>query len=166
MPETNYFTGIDVVEKDAEGNVIAVLDSADVKDSEARADLADLEEYVETLTGFTRTVLYDSGSYTQYAPFQTDVNLSDNLSKYDMVMVMIGTAADNVRVGKYECDTAIFDVPLLMRNDFNAHYAGYYQRWMDIKFTDTTFNILNSDAVVESSDLKPCIYMIIGYKWG
>lgn len=37
-----YFTGIDVVD----GNTTT---SADVKDSEARADLADLEDYIETL---------------------------------------------------------------------------------------------------------------------
>jgi len=116
--------------------------------------------------GFTRTVLYDSGGYDQYAPFQTDVPLLDNLSNYDFIVVSIGTDGDNTRLGKYECDSAVYDVQTILRNDYNAHYAGYKERWCDIHFTDTTFNILNSDAPSESSSLKPCVYFIVGYKFG
>lgn len=116
--------------------------------------------------GFTRTVLYDSGGYDTYAPFQTDVPLLDNLSNYDFIVVSIGTDDDNTRVGKYGCDSAVYDVKLLMRNDYNAHYAGYYQRWFGIRFTDTTFNIMNSEAPYEGSSFKPCVYFIIGYKFG
>lgn len=116
--------------------------------------------------GFTRTVLYDSGGYDQYAPFQTDVPLLDNLSNYDFIVVSIGTDDDNARLGKYECDSAVYDVQLILRNDYNAHYAAYYQRWCDIRFTDTTFNIMNSNAPSESTSLKPCVYFIVGYKFG
>ena len=116
--------------------------------------------------GFTRTVLYDSGGYDQYAPFQTDVPLLDNLSNYDFIVVSVGTDGNNTRLGKYECDSAVYDVQLILRNDYYAHYAGYQRRWCDIHFTDTTFNIMNSEAPDESSSLKPCVYFIVGYKFG
>lgn len=115
--------------------------------------------------GFTRTVLYDSGGYDRYAPFQTDVPLLDNLSNYDFILLCVGTDGDNARLGKYECDSAVFDVQLILRNDYNAHYAGYSTRWLDIHFTDTTFNIMNSDTPSESSSLKPCVYFLFGYKF-
>ena len=121
---------------------------------------------LQNVGGFTRTVLYDSGGYDRYAPFQTDVPLLDNLSNYDFIVVSIGTDGDNTRLGKYECDSVVYDVQLILRNDYYAHYAGYGTRWCDINFTDTTFNILNSDAPSESSSLKPCVYFIVGYKFG
>ena len=57
MPDTQYFTGIDVV---ANGNTIL---SSDVKDGEARADLAELSAYVNGLTPI-RLDVAQNGTYT------------------------------------------------------------------------------------------------------
>lgn len=121
---------------------------------------------LQNVGGFTRTVLYDSGGYDSYAPFQTDVPLLDNLSNYDFIVVSVGTDRDNTSDGMYTCDSAVYDVQLILRNDYNAHYAGYKERWCKIHFTDTTFNILRSESVSESSSFNPCVYFIIGYKFG
>lgn len=57
MPEKQYFKGIDVKKN---GIIIA---SIDTKDSEARADLADLEDYVEAMTPVSLSVT-ENGTYT------------------------------------------------------------------------------------------------------
>ena len=58
---------------------------------------------------FQRTLLYDSGSYTSGAAFQTDINLLDNLSNYDIGMIVAGIAEDNDNDNGYGEVTVFFD---------------------------------------------------------
>lgn len=84
MPEKQYFTGIDV----RSGNT--VITSVDVKDSEARQSLDDLEDYVESIAPVALSVT-QNGTYTAptgvfgYSPVTVNVqpnvgtkNISDN----------------------------------------------------------------------------------------
>ena len=37
-----------------------------------------------------KTLLYNSGGFNVYAPYQTEINLLDNLSNYDIVEIITG----------------------------------------------------------------------------
>ena len=116
---------------------------------------------------FGRTLLYDSGSYIDGAPYQTDVDLSDNLSNYDSIICVVGNPQDNGSANGYQCDTFIADVTDALDPDTDSiHYAGYKERWCAVKFTDTTFNQTARGVVSESSNFNPQIYKIYGYKYG
>jgi len=116
---------------------------------------------------FGRTLLYDSGSYIDGAPYQTDVALSDNLSNYDSVICVVGNPQDNGTANGYQCDTFIADVTDALDSDTNGvHYAGYEGRWCVVKFTDTTFNETLRGTNYEGSAFNPQIYKIYGYKYG
>ena len=86
MPEKQYFTGIDV-KKDG-----SIIDSIDAKDSEARADLADLEDYVESIAPVALSIT-ENGTYTAptgvfgYSPVtvDTDYHLPDGYTQLDYV---------------------------------------------------------------------------------
>ena len=112
--------------------------------------------------GLTRTLLYTSGDITQGAPYQTDVNLLDNLNKYDLVMILY--VADD-RTGYECCGTGVYDVQELLTTGYSAHFAGYYCRWSMVHFTNTTFNQAGRGAANEGDEYAPKIYKIYGYKF-
>lgn len=114
-------------------------------------------------SGFQRVLLYDSGSHTTYAASNTDINLLDNLSNYDVVAVGIGTPADNSE--NYALCYAWFDVEDLFDSNYVASWQGYYCRWLQATFTDTTFQYRSSNNNSESSNQIPKIFKIYGYKW-
>ena len=116
-------------------------------------------------SGFQRVLLYDSGSHTTYAASDTDINLLDNLSNYDVVAVGIGTPSDNSE--NYALCYAWFDVgDALTDSDVFANaWQGYYCRWLQVFFTDTTFRYRSSNNNSESSNQIPKIFKIYGYKW-
>lgn len=109
----------------------------------------------------TRTLLYTSGNITQGAPYQTDVNLLDNLNKYDLVMILY--VADS-STGNEACGTGVYDVQELLTTGYNAHFAGYFCRWSTVHFTNTTFNQTGRGAANEGDQYAPQIFKIYGYK--
>ena len=115
--------------------------------------------------GFTRTVLYDSGGDNTYAPDNTDVNLLDNLSKYDMITVITGSPKANTTLGGYTYLTNMFDVQMALVSK-GCYVQGYYQRTIGITFTNTTFRITEHSAGSDESGFIPQVYKIIGYKFG
>lgn len=113
-------------------------------------------------SGFSETSLYDSGSPITGAPFNQDVALLDNLSKYDAVLIEWNTSQDRTSVSpNEETDTVFCTVEELLRNNFILHFTGYSTRWGDIKFTDTSFRFIN-----RGGDRNPEIYKIKGLKFG
>ena len=114
--------------------------------------------------GLTRTVLYDSGSYTQGAPYQEDVNLLDNLNNYDLVMIVVGTNEDSASADGPKLAASVFDTTLALEQDVNMGWQGYYQRYLNVKFTNTKFNIISRGAPNESGYI-PQLYKIYGYKF-
>lgn len=117
------------------------------------------------LVGFTRTVLYDSGDYLHYAPDNTDVNLLDNLSNYDMITVITGSPTANEVLGGYTYLTNLFDVQMALAS-VGCYIQGYDKRTIGITFTNTTFRIIEHSAGSDQSGFIPQVYKIIGYKWG
>lgn len=113
--------------------------------------------------GIERTLLYTTGSYTTASPYQQDVPLLDNLSKYDFISVETGTITDNLSGGA-KIDVAWFDVSEILQNDVLAHWAGYSTRWWQAVFTDTTFNMTARGS--ESGNYVHQIFKIFGYKIG
>jgi len=138
--------------------------SFDVKDSEAREQLNDLEDYVEHMRTFTRTVLYDSGSSSEYAPYQTDVDLADSLSNYDVVALVVGTPTDNQAKDGYIYLSGMFDVQMALTAKI-CYVQGYGTRFIGVKFTDTTFNVAERGSGSEAVGYTHQLYKIIGYKY-
>lgn len=113
-------------------------------------------------SSYTETLLYDSGSPTTGAPFNQDVPLLKNLTKYDAVLIEWNTSQDRSSVSpNEETDTVFCTVEELLRNNFILHFTGYSTRWGDIKFTDTSFKFTN-----RGGDRVPEIYRIKGLKLG
>lgn len=118
---------------------------------------------LQNVGGFTRTVLYDSGAYNTPAPYQTDVNLSDNLSNYDIIAIVTGTQADNTTQAGYRYISEIFDVPMIQASK-TVFMQSIAMRFCEILFTNTTFNVILNGS--ESSGYELQVYKIIGYKFG
>lgn len=84
MPEKQYFEGIDV----KSGST--VITSVDVADSEARADLADLEDYVEGIAPVALSVT-ENGTYTAptgvfgYSPVTVNVPYTASVEYVDYI---------------------------------------------------------------------------------
>ena len=112
--------------------------------------------------GLTRTLLYTTGNITQGAPYQTDVNLLDNLNNYDMIMVLYPA---DTSAGRECCDTRIYDVSELLTSGYHAYYAGYMGRWCMVHFTNTTFNQFDRGSTTEGDQFAPKIYKIYGSKF-
>lgn len=113
--------------------------------------------------GLERTLLYTTGSYTTACPYQQDVPLLDNLSKYDFISVETGTIMDNSSGGA-KIDVAWYDVSEILQPNVLAHWAGYFTRWWQAVFTDTTFNMTARGA--ESGSYNHEIFRVFGYKIG
>lgn len=113
--------------------------------------------------GLERTLLYTTGSYTTACPYQQDVPLLDNLSKYDFISVETGTIMDNSSGGA-KIDVAWYDVSEILQPNVFAHWAGYSTRWWQAVFTDTTFNMTGRGS--ESGSYNHEIFRIFGYKIG
>ena len=111
---------------------------------------------------YSEALLYDSGSPITGAPFNQDVPLLKNLTKYDAVLIEWNTSQDRTDGSpNEETDTVFCTVEELLRNNFILHFAGYGTRWGDIKFTDTSFRFIN-----RGGDKNPEIYRIRGLKFG
>lgn len=112
-------------------------------------------------SAYTETLLYDSGSPIMGAPFNQDVALLNNLSKYDAIVVEWNTSEDRTNASpNEETDIVFCTVEELLRNNFILHFTGYGTRWGDIKFTDTSFRFIN-----RGGDKNPEIYKIKGLKF-
>ena len=112
-----------------------------------------------------RTVLYDSGGYNTYAPYQQDVSLLDNLSNYDVIAIVAGTQNDNTAQSGYRYLSEFFDVPMIQASK-TVFLQSIVSRFGEIEFTDTTFNIVAHGCPGESSGYELQVYKIIGYKYG
>lgn len=121
---------------------------------------------LQNVGGFTRTVLYDSGGYDQYAPDNADVNLLDNLSNYDMITVLTGSPIAAETLGGCQYLTNFFDVQMALTSK-GCYVQGYDKRTIGLAFTNTTFRIIeHSTASPDDNRGIPQVYKIIGYKWG
>ena len=116
---------------------------------------------------FDRALLYDSGGYDTYAPFQTDVPFLDNLSNYDFIQVWIGSHRDQTTyTNGYWVTTAWYDVTnILTDGGSKVNWSGYGSRSIGVEFTNTNFNIFFHSANGEDSGYTPQIYKIYGYKY-
>ena len=115
-------------------------------------------------SSFTRTLLYDSGGYDTYAPYQQDVSLLDNISNYDTIIVevtSVNDAAANPRI----MQNWFIDASLAL-SEPKMSYCMYKERALHVAFTDTTFNITYKSAVSESTGYYPEICKIYGIKYG
>ena len=114
--------------------------------------------------GFTRTVLYDSGSYSQHIPYQQDVALSDNSSNYDIIALVICIPSDNSAGSMYSTNMAFFDVSHIMQSNVFGRWEGNKEKNLSFFVTDTA--IKQSWAYSSPSGSEPYIYKVIGYKFG
>ena len=142
MPEKTYFDGIDV----KQGGT--TLTSVDVEDAEAREQLADLEDYVETLNSYSETTLFSGGDGTQ-STFQ----LSDSIANYDQILVIARAEENSIT---YEL-TQLFVVSDLAQN---VRYGIPSDSWY-------VYFSLDSNTQFNRNDYYYLyIYKIIGIKHG
>lgn len=110
---------------------------------------------------YSETLLYDSGSNTTGAPYNTNVALLDNLSNYDMFYIMWNTTEDrNREYPLVTSDYVYYSVEKALETNTAVHFAGYGTRWGEITFTDATFKI-----IAGGGDYTPQIYKIYGIKF-
>ena len=100
--------------------------------------------------GYTKTLLYDSGSDTVGAPYNTDIPLLDSLNNYDFVMADYGVASDRANPSFTSLMTCRTFAPVdELLNGYDLTMEGYGTRYCHAKFTNTTFNLWwYSDYVV------------------
>jgi len=108
--------------------------------------------------GVTKTVLFDnpSGAY-----IGQDNALTDNYDNYDVLYLNISTPYD-VRDGIPAEQKSI--IPELLTNG-SALFNGYFQRYLRITFSGSTFNPTTTSASGEVDGYKPNVYKIIGIKY-
>ena len=111
---------------------------------------------------FTQTILYDSGGLTTFAPITTDIQLSDNLSNYDEISIIVTSYNDAPQNLYLE---GFFTTDYLLSENTYLAYGPYASRYIHISFTDTTFNILRHASGSEPSGYSPELVRIYGYKW-
>ena len=116
--------------------------------------------------GYETTLIYDSGSNTAGAPTGQDVSLLDNLSKYDLGLIIMSTPSDRAETPYQSSGQVFFDTSYALIDDnyHQLHWAGYGNRWIQIKFTDTTFRITGCGG--EDGGHTPNVYKIYGIKYG
>ena len=122
------------------------------------ANLSDIPTY-----NLIKTKLYDSGSIINGAPMNTNIPLSDNLSNYDLCILIWNTTEDRQNTDYQSSDFVFFlpNVVLTSGLENRLHFSGYGTRWGQVSFTDTTFNFFS-----RGGDLLPQIYSIWGIKLG
>lgn len=149
------------------GDVPIAIDPTPTQGSSNAVSSGGVYTALQNVGGFTRTVLYDSGGYDRYAPFQTDVPLLDNLSNYDFIQVWISTDRDQTTyTNGYWVSSAWYDVTnILTDGGAKVNWSGYSNRSIGVEFTNTKFNIFFSSANGEDSGYIPQIYKIYGYKF-
>lgn len=108
--------------------------------------------------GVTKTVLFDNPSG---ALFGQDNALTDNYDNYDVLYLNISTPYD-VRDGIPAEQKSI--IPELLTNG-SALFNGYYQRYLRITFSGSTFKPIYTSASGEVDGYKPNVYKIIGIKY-
>lgn len=106
------------------------------------------------------TSLYDSGSPIYGCDFNVDINLLDNLTNYEAIIIEWNTQNDRTHDAPMEqTNIAGALVSQLLRSNFQLTFTGYYQRWARVLFTDTTFKL-----TARGGDAQPTIYKIWGLK--
>ena len=101
-------------------------------------------------SSFQRTLLYDSGSYDTYAPYNTAVNLLNNLSDYDEIMIVTSSEGDVVNNIFWNI---FFDVPSCLeenqRQSFTSGTRYFYRHY----FLDSLLGCNNRIQFLYSSYL-------------
>lgn len=117
--------------------------------------------------GFKITKLFDSGSNTSGAAYQRSLSLSDNLSNYDIGLLLWSTSGDRGNTNNQSADYVYFDIKETLNNGNygRVHFAGYFKRWGSVSFTDTSFNFFGRGADQEGSNCLPEVYKIFGIKF-
>lgn len=106
-------------------------------------------------------LLYDSGSYTDAAPFGVDIPLLHNLSDYDLCTIVSAYPGDRADSRYWSSIYSTFIVKDLLSNDTGKKcilILGYDNRHRMADFTETTFNIRSNVGL----DLS--VYKIYGIK--
>lgn len=110
--------------------------------------------------GYTKTILYDSGSDTSYAEYNTPISLLDDVTNYDMLMILTSTPGDNGLVGN---GIEIWADANVVTN-YKVVYQGYHKRWWCADFSQKTSFTYTGSAPDESASYQPKIYKVYGIK--
>lgn len=112
--------------------------------------------------GYSKTLVYDGGSNTSYAPTEQDVNFLRSISGYDQLLILLSSSGDGGLDNRSTTSAVIID----RANVQQGVYSGLYNtRLFRISATNTTFNYTSS-AAGEQSIYEPKIYKIWGLVYG
>lgn len=110
--------------------------------------------------GYAKVPLYDGGSPTAYAQYNTTIQLLDNVSNYDMLLILTSTAGDG-GLSSFAVQYLVDTQEALL---YTVCWQGYKERYWLADFSNDTYFTYTGNAPNETNRL-PYIYKIFGIKY-
>lgn len=110
--------------------------------------------------GYTKTLLYDAGSNTSYAPYNQNVQLLDDIDNYDELLMLCCSAGD----GGLSAYTVFFYADAKLAQTYKPIYTGWFKRTFTVDFSNRTY-FRYSGSCEGESNRQPYIYKIYGIKY-
>ena len=113
--------------------------------------------------GYTKELVYDSGSWSTYAPYNTDVSFTKSIAEFDQLLFIVASPDDdatNVMVRS----ALIVDIDSVSEWGYFTFYMSRTLRLVDI--TNTTFNYYSDVSPTYDRNKQLGIYKIYGIKFG
>ena len=114
--------------------------------------------------GYSKTLLWDSGSTTTGATYATDYTLLDNISNYDQIILMVSTNGDRADANHQYTQQLWLDAEYILEagSYHNVNFSGYGTRYFEASFTDSSFRIIQGGG---EGGYMPTIFQIYGIKY-
>ena len=110
--------------------------------------------------GFAKVTIYDSGSPTAYAQYNTTIQLLDNVSNYDMLLILTSTEGDG-GLSSFAIHYLVDTQEALL---YTVGWQGYKERYWMADFSNDTYFTYTGNAPNETNR-NPYIYKIFGIKY-
>lgn len=114
--------------------------------------------------GYTKELVYDSGSWSTYAPWNEDVPFIKSIAEYDQLLFLVASPADNPATGKTARSAVIVDIGSLSEVCYFNFYMSRTLRIANV--TNTTFNYYSTVHDQFDRGYQIGIYKIYGIKFG
>ena len=111
----------------------------------------------------TKTLLYDSNGLG--TPNDTVIQLSDSISNYDQIMIIISDEFDYSEEHGGPLYMASYIVDIDIATEAIINWSGYSQRFVNMDFSGLTSFTNNGEAPGENSSYRPSVYKIYGVKY-
>lgn len=114
--------------------------------------------------GYTKELVYDSGSWSTYAPYNTDVSFTKSIAEFDQLLFLVASPDDDPTSTKLSRSALIIDINSVSEWGYFTFYQSRTLRLVNI--TNTTFNYYSDVNVAYDRGKQLGIYKIYGIKFG